>query len=106
MPDQLPAVIVWGLVVFRLALLITIERGPYAAFEKLRRWVGAKASAHGDGVWLELAEAFHCPYCLGVWLSVPAGLLIEGFTLDAAVYWLAVSGVAAVATGIVKGLDL
>lgn len=43
------------------------EVGPYEILHKIRK-------AAGSG---ELGKALACPFCLGVWLSVPFGLLVQ-----------------------------
>ena len=57
-----------GLATYKLAKLITRERGPFGIFEETRRYFGRRAN-EGMG-WEFLAELINCPYCLGLWIAI------------------------------------
>lgn len=56
------ALVIGGLVVFRLALLFSKEAGPMFVFRKLRKMPEPKSS---------LKEGLSCPLCLAVWFAIP-----------------------------------
>lgn len=80
------------LAVFRVAWMFTREEGPFAIFGKLRAYLGKDAGT--QGLRWTLAELFHCPLCLGVWVSVFAVLLLflPGVIARVIILWLAVAG--------------
>lgn len=97
-------VIIAGLAVYRLAYLVTKEYGPFDVFKKWRGFwaeLANKAQARGRAVALTatIAELFHCPYCLGMWLALVAAaiLLPDSWFL----HWLAIAGVQSFMQGIV-----
>jgi hypothetical protein len=74
---------------YRLARLISRDDGPGFVFSRLRWWAKDKAvteMAQNDihpelsdqwfGKWHNLSEALSCPYCLGVWFSIPLVLFV------------------------------
>lgn len=79
---------------YRLARLITRDDGPFFWFKRVRYWVKDKAfyeagnrvtiTTSGDvkfddrwfGKWHSLAEGLECPYCIGVWVSIPLFLFV------------------------------
>lgn len=68
------------LATWRLAYMLTKERGPYAIFETLRKW----------GF---LVHVLGCIHCTSVWLAVPLWILTLT-PLWFVVYGLAISGAA------------
>lgn len=75
---------------YRLALLVSEDDGPFFIFKRVRYWLKDKAfyemmdnkleynEANKDrwfGKWHNLAEGLSCPYCTGVWSSLPLILL-------------------------------
>jgi hypothetical protein len=83
------ALAIGGLVVFRLALLVSSESGPAFIFRKLRRLPPKKSS---------LKEGLSCPWCLGMHFSIPVTAYewwLGMFpTKEIPLYWLAISSVA------------
>lgn len=77
---------------YRLAKLIADDDGPLFIFKRLRYW--AKDNAYWEmtdrnvnfeiqeakdrwfGKWYSLAEGLECPYCVGVWVSLPLFFLL------------------------------
>ena len=75
------------LVTYRLARLISRD----IIFDRFRLWMGRKAASR-DFFWLNVAELFHCPHCLGIWIAAllaiaPAHSFYEWF-----LYTLAIAG--------------
>lgn len=71
---------------YRLARMIAKDDGPLFIFKRLRYLIkdkawyeadkngytyGAEISDRWFGKWHNLNEGISCPYCLGVWLSLP-----------------------------------
>lgn len=82
------ALIVAAFAVYRVAVLIAEEEGPFSVMQTLRNlyladdWIG---------------RGIRCPACVSFWLALPATVaaLILDPAIDAAlwpVYWLAVAG--------------
>jgi len=77
---------------YRLARLIAKDDGPLFLFKRVRYWAKDRAWMEADladeineveviedrhyGKWHSLAEGLECPYCLGVWLSIPLFLFV------------------------------
>jgi hypothetical protein len=76
---------------YRLARLIARDDGPFFLFKRVRYWAKDKAwweaknagmvtnnqmSDRHYGKWHTLAEALDCPYCAGVWVSIPLFLFV------------------------------
>lgn len=72
---------------YRLSQLLAIDDGPYNVFLEWRKWLGRRAN--GSTFWHNVAEMFHCPFCLGVWFAFPLALLIDGNFL---LLWLGIAG--------------
>lgn len=106
---------------YRLARLIARDDGPLFLFKRVRYWVKDKAWIEADladnisigveviedrhyGKWHSLAEGLDCPYCLGVWFSIPLLLfVIYPMTLtDLFMLLMTISGVQAWLWGMVN----
>lgn len=63
---------------YRLARLVSRDDGPMFLFEHIRQWANEKAEgeAYNLGKWHSLSEGLSCPYCLGVWFSLPLVVLV------------------------------
>lgn len=79
---------------YRLARLIARDDGPFFLFKRIRYWAKDRAyfeaidAGMADtsiingikdrhyGKWHTLAEALDCPYCVGVWVSLPLFLFV------------------------------
>ena len=70
---------VLALAVFRVAVLVAVEAGPWALTSRWRAWVERR---RGGGGWDAQAgeyddwvtEGVHCPWCVAFWLALPAAL--------------------------------
>lgn len=75
------------LATYRLARLISKD----IISESFRRWLGRKAAGRSF-TWLMLAELFHCPYCLGIWIAGLGALLYARSLVEWVLYTLAIAG--------------
>jgi hypothetical protein len=73
-----------ALATWRLASLMTRERGPYELVARLR----ARAR---DSM---LGRALQCFYCASLWIAAPLALLVTTSVPRAVVVWVALSGAA------------
>lgn len=66
------------LTAYRLARMIAMDDGPGFFFERLRLWAKEKANKEKSnlGKWHSLAEGLGCPFCAGVWVSLPLFALL------------------------------
>lgn len=91
----LGAFILLALAVYRVALLLTREDGPFKVLLRLRIRLGAyDYDADGEPK-TELGKLFSCPYCLGFWLAIGATVFlyfVPLLTLNSA--WLVVIALA------------
>lgn len=104
---------------YRLARLIAKDDGPLFLFKRVRYWVKDKAWNQAEmdreifngeiddryyNRWHSLAEALECPFCLGVWFSIPLFLfVIYPMTLtDLFMLLMTISGVQAWLWGMVN----
>lgn len=60
--------LVAALATYRLSTAIAYEDGPWRAFDRLREWASARASARRLPWWV--AEGLQCPRCLSVWIAL------------------------------------
>ncbi len=75
-------------IVYRLALIITTEDGP---FEMFRWWRESTIKAWGVNHWI--TRGFYCPLCVGFWLSFLVVVFIPDIgLLKWITYSLAVAG--------------
>lgn len=94
---------------YRLARMVAKDDGPFFLFKRVRYWIKDKAwynagmpllTDEGNlpdryfGHWHNLAEGLSCPYCTGVWLSLPvlAMVLWPTYYGDLFLVLMAVSG--------------
>ena len=83
---------------YRLARMLALDDGPFFIFKRMRYWVKDKAyyeAAANTGIsdkvesldhwvindrwfgkWHNLAEGITCPFCVGIWLSLPLFTLL------------------------------
>lgn len=94
------AFLIATLATWRLAHLVAHEDGPFDAIVRLR-------SRAGDSAWGRLMD---CPYCLSLWFALPGAVWLQlayGSTwMDAAEFWLALSGAACVIEKLTYGAGL
>lgn len=107
------------LTTYRLARLIARDDGPFFIFKRIRYWVKDKAWHEAGepmpfdddtmndryfGNWYSLSEGLSCPYCLGVWFSLPllALLVWPSYYGDLFLLLMAISGAQAFLWGVVS----
>lgn len=105
-PDFLIRLVLAIFTCYRLARLVAKDDGPMFLFEHIRQWVKAKADeeSYNLGKWHSLSEGLECPYCLGVWFSIPLLLfVIYPMTItDLFMLLMTISGVQAWLWGVVN----
>lgn len=79
---SIAGIVLGVLVVWRVTHLLQAEDGPWQLVARLRR-------AAGPGFWGQLIDCF---YCLSLWLSLPAALLIGSGWREWLLLWLGLSG--------------
>lgn len=95
-------IVILSLVVYRLAILITEDEGPYSIFKTLRTKAGGYDLAINGQPETNLGRGIMCPLCVGIWLSFPLALVWFGFNWYSLVYALAVAGLQALLSRITK----
>lgn len=95
-----------ALTCFRLAQLITLDKGPLLIFERLRQrieiYVAATESRRKSYFWKSVADGASCPYCLGFYLSLLCTLLVllPSQVGDWLLLWFGVMGLQAFLQGV------
>jgi hypothetical protein len=119
-PNWLIKIVIYGLAVFRLSRLISLEEGPAGIFKHLRRWFGVKTvktldttrldhevnpiTNEWESKYVELevevakttqARFISCPLCTSVWLALPAAVFLWlGWLFgDVVASWLALASI-------------
>ena len=99
---------------YRLARMLALDDGPFFIFKRMRYWAKDRAFYEADkmgmlilvadssnlisdrhfGKWHNLAEGLSCPFCIGVWLSLPllALLIWSTYYGDLFLLLMAISG--------------
>lgn len=77
--------------VYRLAQLLSVDDGPFALFERLRR--AFPGGAWGGLRW-SIAEWLRCPFCQGLWWAAGVALLLmfPSTVGDFVLLWLGLAG--------------
>lgn len=92
-----------SLTCFRLAQLITLDKGPLLIFERFRLWVEQNAAMHPISYWWRsLADGVSCPYCMGFYLSLLCTLLVvlPSQAGDLFLLWFGIMGTQALLQGV------
>jgi hypothetical protein len=72
---------------YRVANLISKD----VITEFFRAWLGRLAS-NRNSFWMFVAELFHCPYCLGVWIAAVLAIPVSRSLLEWLLHTLAIAG--------------
>lgn len=107
-PDSLSILrlILAALACFRLAQLITLDKGPFLIFERLRlrveNYIAASEKRKKSYFWKSVADGTSCPYCLGFYTSLLCILLALFPTRagDLFLLWFGVMGLQAFLQGL------
>ena len=95
MPDYLRFILA-VFTLYRLARMLALDDGPFFIFKRVRYWVKDRAWREMEkaghlskmtngkwdiddryfGKWHNLAEGITCPFCIGIWLSLPLFALL------------------------------
>lgn len=71
MPDPISLLLAIA-ATYRMAYMVSMEAGPFAAFAHLRGWVD---DTWGAQSWQ--ADGINCPLCISFWLALPAAFAIS-----------------------------
>jgi hypothetical protein len=95
-----------ALACFRLAQLITLDKGPFLLFERLRllieNYIAASESRKRSYFWKSVADGASCPYCLGFYAGILCALLVlfPTFWGDLFLLWFGIIGLQAFLQGV------
>lgn len=95
-----------ALTCFRLAQLITLDKGPLLIFERLRlqieSYIAASEERRQSAFWRSVADGLSCPYCLGFYIGLVCTLLVLMPTLagDLFLLWFGIIGAQAFLQGV------
>ena len=92
-----------ALTCFRLAQLITLDKGPLLIFERLRIQVEQHTAKYPQSyLWRSVADGASCPYCLGFYLSLLCALLVvlPSQAGDLFLLWFGIMGTQAFLQGV------
>jgi hypothetical protein len=95
-----------ALTCFRLAQLITWDKGPFLIFERLRlrveNHIAANEARKQSYFWRSVADGVSCPYCLGFYVGLLCtGLVIfPSFWGDLFLLWFGIIGLQAFMQGV------
>lgn len=78
------------LATYRIAAMISRERGPADLFVAIRSWVHAR---YGERSWQ--GEGISCPLCVSFWAALPASLIISPDRWLWPLWWLGIAGAVA-----------
>lgn len=96
--------IILALAAYRAAALVALDDGPRYVFIKIRGWFTERAAREDrpDGMWHNLRDLVHCPYCLGVWFSILFVSVdcLNWQVVDTVLFILAIAGAQAFMQGI------
>lgn len=96
--------LVLAVAVWRATHMVVYDLGPFDAFERLRALAGAREVGGKIVVRGTLGKLVTCPWCVSIWMAAPAALLAEGWSWWAIPVWLALAGVAAVFSELLRKL--
>jgi hypothetical protein len=91
---------------FRVAQLVTLDKGPFLIFERLRlkveNHIAASKARKQSYFWRSVADGTSCPYCLGFYTSLLCTLLIIFPTQagDLFLLWFGIMGLQAFLQGL------
>ncbi len=74
------------LAVYRVALMVTTEDGPFGLFVQTR----LEATNYAPNTWVE--RGLHCPLCVGFWVSALGAVFITSDFPSWILAWLGIAG--------------
>jgi hypothetical protein len=73
---------------YRLAILITLDEGPFGIILKARTRLGAYDYGPNGEARTNLGRGITCPRCIGMWVAIPLALYLADLRLvTASVAW-------------------
>ena len=81
--------------VFRLAELIAVDDGPGDVLLTMRAKLGAYDLDDDGRPATSIGRGIICPWCIGIWLALPAAFFVAPWGYDVFLWWLAIAGGAA-----------
>lgn len=84
---------------YRLAELLSIDAGPFAIFQRTRKFFGKKAGGKTyKNFYYNVAELLSCVFCSGVWVSIAIGTIYLFFLNPYTEAFITIFGIAGVQT--------
>lgn len=83
---ELGVVLLSMLAVWRATHMLQDENGPSGIFARLQAWAAKQPNVIGG-----INEGFFCFYCLSIWISLPAALVLGGSLFEILILWFAIS---------------
>jgi hypothetical protein len=90
-----------ALTCFRLAQLVTLDKGPFLVFERLRLrvegYIATSEARKQSNFWKSVADGVSCPYCAGFYIGLLCVALVvfPGFWGDLFLVWFGIIGLQA-----------
>ena len=91
-----------ALALYRVAMMLTLDDGPFGVFDRMRLWLGKRAADRDShGLRWTMAEISNCPHCVGVWLALLFAPMViwPNKITDIIIIILALSGMQSLMTG-------
>lgn len=95
-----------ALTCFRLAQLVTLDKGPDLIFERFRLWmeryIAASSKRKESNFWKSIGDGVSCPYCTGFYAGILCALLIlfPTYPGDLFLLWFGIIGLQAFLQGV------
>lgn len=86
----IPLLAFYGLAVFRLALMLSSDKGPYFFLSKIRSWLKKEAKQSKPLRDSKVHLGITCPLCTSVWVAIPVAAF--AYFHRHLWTWLAISG--------------
>lgn len=86
--------------VFRLAELIAVDDGPGDTLLWMRAKLGAYDLGDDGRPATNIGRGIICPWCIGIWLALPAAFIVAPWGYDVLLWWFAIAGGAALLQGV------
>lgn len=80
--------LILSLATFRLASLLSDEKGPYAIFSRFRYWAGERRNESGRTGTNEFARGLICFWCVSIWIGMILGVAWYMFKDTSTIVWL------------------
>lgn len=91
-----------SLACYRLAQLFVFDEGPFNIFDRIRILAGAYDYDSQGRAKTNLGRLINCPYCVGIWVALPLGIMVSGISWYIPLWWFAIAGGQAFLQGLTK----